>query len=150
MHRLFITSLAFFLLAAQWAAAQRPVSGKVLDKWTAEPVAGATVFMKKTSVKTTTDAQGQFELIFPNSGELRVRIEMSGYRPHSSKLKEGNDNSILLRRKGPKPFAEGDSTFSKTLLRPITLISETAWHPAQLLTLTKWGPTDCALPICPP
>ncbi|RMD99188.1 MAG: hypothetical protein D6816_15260, partial [Bacteroidetes bacterium] len=54
--------------------------------------------------------------------------------PHSSKLKEGTDNSIRLRRKGPKPFAEGDSTFSKTLLRPIPLISETAWHPAQLLT----------------
>lgn len=134
MHRLSLPYLFIFFLASQWVLAQRPVSGKLLNKWNGEPVSGATIFMKKASVKTTTDAAGQFELIFPNSGEMQVRIEKEGYKSWSGSVSQDAMNTILLRPKGARPFAEGDSAFSQPIAQPIPLIRETAWHPAQLLT----------------
>ena len=53
---LFILSLPLTLFA------QINIKGKVVDRSTNEPIAGATVYISNTSYKTVADAFGNFEM----------------------------------------------------------------------------------------
>jgi TonB-linked SusC/RagA family outer membrane protein len=56
-----------------------PITGKVTDGATGEPLAGATVQVKGTSIGTTTDAAGNFSLSMPNDAKMLL-ISYLGYR----------------------------------------------------------------------
>ena len=54
--------LACFVMAVGMAFAQKTVSGTVLDSSTGEPVIGAAVMVKGTSIGIATDVNGKFTL----------------------------------------------------------------------------------------
>lgn len=63
MKMLLLLCLAFLAQAFSIASAQSyPVTGKVIAKKTLQPLSGATVSVKGTSVATTTNEQGEFRL----------------------------------------------------------------------------------------
>lgn len=63
MKMLLLLCLAFLAQAFSVASAQAyPVTGKVIAKKTLQPLSGATVSVKGTSVATTTNEQGEFRL----------------------------------------------------------------------------------------
>jgi TonB-linked SusC/RagA family outer membrane protein len=69
------TFILIFVLLATCLCGQTPirVSGKVVDESTAEPLIGATVFVKGTSVGATTDVNGIYSLTAPSDGILECK-----------------------------------------------------------------------------
>jgi len=61
---------------ATWAQVQ--ISGKVFDEVTKQPLAGASVFVKNTTVGTSTNAQGEFNLSLSQKTGL-ITISFVGY-----------------------------------------------------------------------
>lgn len=55
--------------------------GRVLERGTRDPIAGATVFLPDSELVTTTDAQGRFELRGVPPGKVRIQIRELRYRP---------------------------------------------------------------------
>lgn len=88
MKMLLLLCLAFLAQAFSIASAQAyPVSGKVIAKKTLQPLSGATVSVKGTSVATTTNEQGEFRLsvtgvpttlVFTYSGMQALERSVSG------------------------------------------------------------------------
>ncbi|RYY87593.1 MAG: carboxypeptidase-like regulatory domain-containing protein [Chitinophagaceae bacterium] len=62
MHRFLLTCLLFLSLPA---FAQNVLRGVVLDSATKQPLAGASVFLSSTSVGTTANGSGEFQLSVP-------------------------------------------------------------------------------------
>ncbi len=73
--------LFFLLLSATFCSAAFaqgiPVSGKVTEASTGEPLVGATVFVEGTTTGATTDANGEYSLEVPSDAKLTV--SMIGY-----------------------------------------------------------------------
>ena len=73
--------LFFLLLSATFCSAAFaqgiPVSGKVTEASTGEPLVGATVFVEGTTSGATTDANGEYSLEVPSDAKLTV--SMIGY-----------------------------------------------------------------------
>ena len=60
-------------------SAQRIISGTVFDE-NKEPLIGATLSIKgKTTLGTTTDAQGKYMLKLPNNNEYLLKVSYIGY-----------------------------------------------------------------------
>ncbi|HEY1020729.1 MAG TPA: TonB-dependent receptor plug domain-containing protein, partial [Flavisolibacter sp.] len=88
MKMLLLLCLAFLTQAFSVASAQAyPVTGKVIAKKTLQPLSGATVSVKGTSVATTTNEQGEFRLsvtgvpatlVFTYSGMQSLERTVSG------------------------------------------------------------------------
>ncbi|WP_257667843.1 TonB-dependent receptor [Parapedobacter tibetensis] len=67
------TLVTVFLMISNYSWAQRALTGKVTDG--DEPVAGATVLIRGTSIATATDSDGNFTLSTDReSGEIMIRI----------------------------------------------------------------------------
>ncbi len=61
------------LLISCAAFAQRTVTGKVINKTTQQPVAGATVLVRGTVIATQTDTSGDFSILVPkNNTDLEI------------------------------------------------------------------------------
>jgi len=73
------TFILLFVLLATCLCGQTQirVSGKVVDGSTAEPLIGATVFVKGTAVGATTDINGSYALTAPSDGTLECKY--TGY-----------------------------------------------------------------------
>lgn len=71
-----------------------PISGKIKDIKTDEPIVGASVVIKGTQKGTTTDVNGSFS-IDANVGDILV-ISYVGYTPREIKVAEGTDYTIAL------------------------------------------------------
>jgi len=83
--------LAGCLLIAASAAAQRYVSGKVLDADNG-PLAGATVFVKENrAIGMTTDAEGNYRLHLPDGKAYTLQASFIGYVTQSHALQPGQD-----------------------------------------------------------
>ena len=83
--------LAGCLLIAASAAAQRYVSGKVLDADNG-PLAGATVFVKENrAIGMTTDAEGNYRLRLPDGKAYTLQASFIGYVTQSHALQPGQD-----------------------------------------------------------
>ena len=69
------------LLAAAVAHAQpRTVSGTVADKQTGEPMPGVSVVLKGSTLGTTTDSKGAFQLKLP-AQQSTLLFSFLGYKP---------------------------------------------------------------------
>ncbi|MGO1245200.1 TonB-dependent receptor [Sphingobacterium sp. JB170] len=60
------------------AIAQTPVTGKILDNKSKEPLGGATVSIEGTTLSTTTDAQGIYSITAP-SANTNIQVSFVGY-----------------------------------------------------------------------
>lgn len=71
----------------------RVISGKVLDKNTGEPLPGATVKIKGTSLGTAADMDGKFELTIP-SESIVLEISFIGYK--NEEVSVGKQSEIMI------------------------------------------------------
>jgi len=76
---LFFGFLLWFMPFA--LSAQRTVSGNITDDESGEPVYGASVFISGTTVGTSTDTLGNYQLFLPDyEGKLQMAVSHVGYR----------------------------------------------------------------------
>lgn len=86
--------LVLCCLMAISASAQRIVSGTVFDE-NKEPLMGATVSVKeKTTIGTTTDAQGKYTLTLPDNKEHTLQVSYMGYVSQTRKIVVGKTGKI--------------------------------------------------------
>ena len=74
----FTIALFMVLFCVSWAMAQRNVSGVVTDE-TGEPLIGANVQLKGSTVGTITDVDGSYSLRVPADGGNTLIISYTGF-----------------------------------------------------------------------
>ena len=72
-------SLMFVLMVSLMAMAQTSLKGVVIDQGTQTPVVGAKVTLANQNIYTTTNAQGEFQLLYLEPIDDEVIIEADGY-----------------------------------------------------------------------
>lgn len=85
--------LAGMLITVQLFAQERVVSGRVTDQKDGLPLVGASVTVKGTSVGTTTDADGKFNLKVPSSA---TTIVVSSVNFESIEISISNKSSVTV------------------------------------------------------
>ena len=74
--------LSFVLCLIPFAlSAQRTVSGRVTDAGDGKPVPEAAVFIDNTTIGTTTNADGNYQLKLPGEGSYRLAVSHVAYQP---------------------------------------------------------------------
>ena len=76
-------------------AETRKVHGKIMEKGTDEPLIGAGVWLKDTSVGSVTDVDGSFELNIPAGRTVTVILSYLGYSDVEAEIAPGSDNLIF-------------------------------------------------------
>jgi hypothetical protein len=71
-------------------AAQRQVSGRVLDALSKAPVASANVFLASTSIGTTTREQGTFLISQLPQGSYDLVVSCIGYETYTRTIRSGD------------------------------------------------------------
>ncbi|MBK7869905.1 MAG: carboxypeptidase-like regulatory domain-containing protein [Saprospiraceae bacterium] len=93
MKRL-LTCLVLLLCFTGLALAQRTINGSVIDQL-GEPLIGASILVKGTTVGTATDIDGKFTLEVPEGGTMLV-ISYTGYGTREVAIGASNDVLITL------------------------------------------------------
>ncbi len=75
--------------------AQSPISGRVIDKDTKEPLAGATILSIKDQQATSTDSLGRFTLQL-KAGEYKVEVRAMGYKVLHKTINTADTTITLL------------------------------------------------------
>ena len=99
----FIFILSFFVLPRK-GLAQAPyylVKGKVVDKTTQVPLAGASVFAQNTTIGEATDADGNFSIWLPKGGYSLVTT-FTGYETQTIRVNGSSKNDSLLFELNPE------------------------------------------------
>jgi len=90
-----IVSLAGMLLCTLWLNAQVTISGKVTDS-KGNPVPGATISIKNTSLATATDADGVFSLATPlKAGAIEIMFSSVGLKTETRRITATNGLNTL-------------------------------------------------------
>lgn len=99
----FIFILSFFVLPKKLFAqsAYYLVKGKVIDKITAAPLAGASVFAQNTTIGEATDSNGNFSVWLPKGGYSLVTTFM-GYETETIRVNSSSQNDSLLFELSPE------------------------------------------------
>ena len=95
-------ALASFYASAPLAAqAQDVVRGRVLDAETGAPLAGATVLIRDTPLRTTTRPDGGFAIPSPSDGAYTLIVVADGFRASERRIEPNapGELSILLERR---------------------------------------------------
>jgi len=74
-----LLSLMFVLAIGLSAVAQTSLRGRVIDESTQQPVVGAKVTLANQDISTTTNASGEFSLLYLDAMDEDVIIEADGY-----------------------------------------------------------------------
>ncbi len=94
MNKTLLILFTFLLVSLQAIAQDRTLTGTVIEKG-GDPMVGASVSVKGTSVGTTTDADGRFTLKLP-SGASMLRVNYTGYASQEVAITASSDISIEL------------------------------------------------------
>ncbi|OON69128.1 hypothetical protein B0919_10495 [Hymenobacter sp. CRA2] len=78
---------------AQSRTQTRVISGLVVSADSKEPIAGATVILKGTTIGNTTNADGKFILNVPSNEPATIVVSFLGYRPEE--LTVGNGQNVV-------------------------------------------------------
>ncbi|MDR1155138.1 MAG: carboxypeptidase-like regulatory domain-containing protein, partial [Bacteroidales bacterium] len=78
-HKLLLAILFWFIPLA--LSAQRTISGRITDASDGNAISGASVFFSNTTVGTTTDDEGKYQLKIPGEGSYRLTVSHVGYQP---------------------------------------------------------------------
>lgn len=76
-------------------AQEKRITGMITDE-TNQPIIGATVFVKGTSVGTTTDIDGKFELDVPSGSEI-IKFSYVGYETVERNIKNQTTINVVLK-----------------------------------------------------
>lgn len=99
--KLLLCSILFILGTGSLTAQNLSVSGKVISKTTNEPLSGATISVKGTSMATTTDASGNYVISVPNKGSTLI-VSFIGMDPQEK----------VINQAGVQNFSVAESTNS--------------------------------------
>lgn len=99
----FIFILSFFVLPKRIFAqtSYYLVKGKVIDKNTAAPLVGASVFAQNTTIGEATDSTGSFSLWLPQGGYSLVTT-FTGYETQTIRVNGSSENDSLLFELSPE------------------------------------------------
>lgn len=84
----------FFILLIQFSFAQKRIKGVVLDAEKNVPVPKASVFLNNTSIGTTANEEGQFELSVP-AGRYDLIVSSVGFNTHNQTLNSTDADDFL-------------------------------------------------------
>src|SRR5438094_7364484 len=102
MKQLIFLCTFFILTTAVFAQeAHYTISGKVIDKNSKAPLAGASVFAQNTTFGVATNANGNFSLKIPNGGYVLV-VTFTGYETESMRISNSNANEDLVVELKPR------------------------------------------------
>ena len=90
-------SLMFALVMSLTALAQTSLKGRVIDEATQQPVVGAKVTLANQNISTTTNASGEFSLLYLEAIDEEMVIEADG-APHFTDqglTRDGERDAIL-------------------------------------------------------
>jgi hypothetical protein len=109
--------LCFFLLLLAAGVSQshpadlRPITGRVIDRETKQPLPGANVMQSSTTRGTVTNADGSFRLMVSPNG--MIVVSMLGYRPDTMAVSSAAAGQEILFRLNPSPvIVPGVTIFS--------------------------------------
>lgn len=74
-----VLTMLLGLMLTVSAMAQTTLRGKVIDAGTNSPVAGAKVLLGGQNIATTTNAEGEFQLLYLDAMDEEVIVEAEGY-----------------------------------------------------------------------
>ncbi|MEO6330117.1 MAG: carboxypeptidase-like regulatory domain-containing protein [Ginsengibacter sp.] len=98
----FLLSLIFFSSYTFAQSEFYTVTGKVIDKNSTLPLAGASVFAQNTTFGVATDAEGNFKLKLPNGG-YELTVTFTGYETESIRITTSSvDNKNMIIEVKPK------------------------------------------------
>jgi len=80
------------------SASSNQVGGKVLDQNTNEPLIGANVFIKGTTIATISDADGNYSLSIPNNG-VQLEVTYIGYEKQTLPISGSQMNIYMMEDK---------------------------------------------------
>jgi len=83
------------------------VTGKVIDKTTHNPLAGASVFAQNTTFGIASDAEGNFKLKIPNGG-YELIVTFTGYETENLRISQASaeQNLVIELRKRERSLEE--------------------------------------------
>ncbi len=93
--KLLLCSLLFILSSGALMAQNLSVSGKVISKTTNEPLSGATVSVKGSSVATTTDASGNYQISVPKKGSILI-VSFIGMEAQEKVINQGGIQNFTV------------------------------------------------------
>ena len=94
-HKLTLVLLSFFLGVQCMVAQQMKVTGVVINEDDGEPVIGASIVVKGTTIGNVTDIDGRFNLEIPENATLT--ISYIGYLTQEIAVGNRSDLSIQLK-----------------------------------------------------
>jgi hypothetical protein len=98
VRALFIGGVAL-LFATQSLLASGTVKGRVFDRETKDPLPGANVTVKGTSIGTATDLYGAYTLPNVPPGTYSIQVSYIGYLSRSSVVSVSNDSTTKHSRR---------------------------------------------------
>ncbi|MEM1054811.1 MAG: TonB-dependent receptor [Bacteroidota bacterium] len=90
-----LVALATALAAVPTFAQIAPVTGRVLDAQTDDPIPGVTLLADGTALGTATDLDGRFRLALPEAGTLTASF--IGYQTETRSVRPGDEVTFRLR-----------------------------------------------------
>lgn len=89
------------------SVAQVILSGKVIDKKTNEPIVGASVFIRKHQIGTSTNAEGLYQIKFPKKDVYLIEVSYLGYKTIKQNVSIDSDlNKTFYMEKSSKVLNE--------------------------------------------
>jgi iron complex outermembrane receptor protein len=72
-----LITILLFISSLLLAQESDVIKGKIIDKSTGEPMIGATVIIKGTTIGTATDLDGNFEFALPEDTKFPITLEVA-------------------------------------------------------------------------
>lgn len=98
MRYIFLIALSYFLSITAYSQSAFTASGQVIDDSTGQPLAGASVFCRNTTLGTITGTDGFFRLQLPAGGYDLV-ISYTGYETQEQHINGNNASGLAIRLK---------------------------------------------------
>ncbi len=101
--------MSIFFLCIQTFIAQANIIGTVTDSKTHEPIYFTNIFLANTTIGTTSDKNGSFEITNYPPGEYELVVHHIGYKPYSQTIQMFGNKDIKLNIQLEQRIIEGDT-----------------------------------------
>ncbi|WP_109699390.1 TonB-dependent receptor [Chitinophaga deserti] len=100
-----------------------PITGRVLDGKTKDPMPGVSIRVKGTSAGATTDASGNFSLMVPEEGATLV-FSLMGYEPKEVKVSKSTGSITVMLTVSSRQLGEVTVNARRKTNTEITVLQE--------------------------
>ena len=116
--RCVLTAIAMLFLSLPASAQTRTLTGTVTDASTGQPLEGARITVRGTSLATTTGAAGQFTLGGLPNGGITVSIRRIGNNPVEIVLAPSQNSISVTLTRTLRPVGFGDRQATRSSSQP--------------------------------